>query len=154
MPCPPLGASTGICSPHPGSVHPSSLTLLYTRPVSASDLTVWLQAVLLRGQRGSPALPAGYDPPEKLYSHPGSAGLRECWGDPPHVRRRIISDRSRCPVLSQCSATIIILCVGETHNLINYVSFINFLSYGVTIAGLLYFRKKKPNLLRPIKVHK
>ncbi|CAG03076.1 unnamed protein product, partial [Tetraodon nigroviridis] len=52
-----------------------------------------------------------------------------------------------------CAATIIILCVGETHNLINYVSFINFLSYGVTIAGLLYFRKKKPNLLRPIKVN-
>lgn len=44
--------------------------------------------------------------------------------------------------------------MGETHNLINYVSFINFLSYGVTIAGLLYFRKKKPNLLRPIKVRK
>ncbi|XP_010764531.1 asc-type amino acid transporter 1-like, partial [Notothenia coriiceps] len=51
-----------------------------------------------------------------------------------------------------CAATIVILCIGETHNLINYVSFINYLSYGVTIAGLLYHRWKKPNLYRPIKV--
>ncbi|XP_024137353.1 asc-type amino acid transporter 1 [Oryzias melastigma] len=52
-----------------------------------------------------------------------------------------------------CSATIVILCIGETHNLINYVSFINYLSYGVTIAGLLYYRWKKPNLYRPIRVN-
>ncbi|XP_054916012.1 LOW QUALITY PROTEIN: solute carrier family 7 member 10a [Poeciliopsis prolifica] len=52
-----------------------------------------------------------------------------------------------------CIATVLILCIGETHNLINYVSFINFLSYGVTIAGLLYLRKKRPNLARPIKVN-
>lgn len=54
----------------------------------------------------------------------------------------------------QCIATIVILCIGETHNLINYVSFINYLSYGVTIAGLLYLRHKRPNLARPIKVRK
>lgn len=52
----------------------------------------------------------------------------------------------------QCTATIVILCIGETHNLINYVSFINYLSYGVTIAGLLYYRWKNPSLYRPIKV--
>lgn len=52
----------------------------------------------------------------------------------------------------QCAATIVILCIGETHNLINYVSFINYLSYGVTIAGLLYHRWTKPGLYRPIKV--
>ncbi|KAK2853473.1 hypothetical protein Q5P01_006134 [Channa striata] len=52
-----------------------------------------------------------------------------------------------------CIATIVILCIGETHNLINYVSFINYLSYGVTIAGLLYLRKKRPTLTRPIKVN-
>ncbi|KAJ8248984.1 hypothetical protein GJAV_G00229900 [Gymnothorax javanicus] len=52
-----------------------------------------------------------------------------------------------------CIATIVILCIGETHNLINYVSFINYLSYGVTIAGLLYYRWKKPHLNRPIKVN-
>ncbi|KAF3706065.1 Asc-type amino acid transporter 1 [Channa argus] len=52
-----------------------------------------------------------------------------------------------------CTATIVILCIGETHNLINYVSFINYLSYGVTIAGLLCYRWKKPNIYRPIKVN-
>uniref|UniRef100_A0A1A7WB74 Solute carrier family 7 (Neutral amino acid transporter light chain, asc system), member 10 n=2 Tax=Iconisemion striatum TaxID=60296 RepID=A0A1A7WB74_9TELE len=52
-----------------------------------------------------------------------------------------------------CTATIFILCIGETHNLINYVSFINYLSYGVTIAGLLYYRRRKPNIYRPIKVN-
>ncbi|XP_057692255.1 asc-type amino acid transporter 1 [Corythoichthys intestinalis] len=52
-----------------------------------------------------------------------------------------------------CTAAMVILCIGETHNLINYVSFINYLSYGVTIAGLLFYRWKKPNLYRPIKVH-
>uniref|UniRef100_A0A8C9SNS0 Solute carrier family 7 member 10 n=1 Tax=Scleropages formosus TaxID=113540 RepID=A0A8C9SNS0_SCLFO len=52
-----------------------------------------------------------------------------------------------------CTATIVILCIGETHNLINYVSFINYLSYGVTIGGLLYYRWKKPSLYRPIKVN-
>ncbi|KPP59892.1 asc-type amino acid transporter 1-like [Scleropages formosus] len=56
-----------------------------------------------------------------------------------------------CP--PQCTATIVILCIGETHNLINYVSFINYLSYGVTIGGLLYYRWKKPSLYRPIKVN-
>ncbi|XP_077373984.1 asc-type amino acid transporter 1 [Festucalex cinctus] len=51
-----------------------------------------------------------------------------------------------------CAAAMVILCMGETHNLINYVSFINYLSYGVTIAGLLFYRWKKPDLERPIKV--
>ncbi|XP_068168744.1 asc-type amino acid transporter 1 [Antennarius striatus] len=67
----------------------------------------------------------------------------------------MIHYKSRTPIpalLVCCAATIIILCIGETHNLINYVSFINYLSYGVTIAGLLYYRWKKPNLYRPIKV--
>uniref|UniRef100_A0A674N3P7 Solute carrier family 7 member 10 n=1 Tax=Takifugu rubripes TaxID=31033 RepID=A0A674N3P7_TAKRU len=51
-----------------------------------------------------------------------------------------------------CIATIVILCVGETQNLISYVSFINYLSYGVTIAGLVYYQCKKPNIYRPIEV--
>ena len=47
---------------------------------------------------------------------------------------------------------MVILCIGETHNLINYVSFINYLSYGVTVAALLYYRWTHPSLYRPIKV--
>uniref|UniRef100_A0A8K9VAL1 Solute carrier family 7 member 10a n=1 Tax=Oncorhynchus mykiss TaxID=8022 RepID=A0A8K9VAL1_ONCMY len=54
--------------------------------------------------------------------------------------------------VSYCTPIPTLLVCVKTHNLINYVSFINFLSYGVTIAGLLYYRWKRPNLLRPIKV--
>lgn len=71
---------------------------------------------------------------------------------PPHTHPPPPASVFKAALSSQCAATILILCVGETHNLINYVSFINFLSYGVTIAGLLYFRHKKPDLFRPIKV--
>ncbi|XP_045076262.1 asc-type amino acid transporter 1 [Coregonus clupeaformis] len=80
------------------------------------------------------------------------SGARE--GHLPHLLAMIhLKNCTPIPALLVCcGATILILCIGETHNLINYVSFINFLSYGVTIAGLLYYRWKRPNLLRPIKV--
>ncbi|XP_043937662.1 asc-type amino acid transporter 1 [Protopterus annectens] len=52
-----------------------------------------------------------------------------------------------------CSTTIIIMLVGETYTLINYVSFINYLCYGVTVLGLLVLRWKKPKAYRPIKVN-
>ncbi|MGH0138807.1 UNVERIFIED_CONTAM: hypothetical protein FKN15_019535 [Acipenser sinensis] len=52
-----------------------------------------------------------------------------------------------------CTATIVIMFIGETYTLINYLSFINYLCYGVTIAGLLVLRWRKPNLFRPIKVN-
>ncbi|TRY94828.1 hypothetical protein DNTS_020481, partial [Danionella cerebrum] len=89
-----------------------------------------ISVVFLRCQRGTSALPPGHDPSEELHTYPSFTRL----------------------LLFLCSATILILCIGDTHNLINYVSFINYLSYGVTIAGLLYYRWKKPRLVRPIKV--
>ncbi|XP_077144749.1 asc-type amino acid transporter 1 isoform X2 [Ranitomeya variabilis] len=52
-----------------------------------------------------------------------------------------------------CGATIIIMLVGDTYTLINYVSFINYLCYGVTIMGLIVLRFKKPKMFRPIKVN-
>lgn len=55
-------------------------------------------------------------------------------------------------VLSQCGATAVIMLVGDTYTLINYVSFINYLCYGVTILGLLVLRWRRPALHRPIKV--
>ncbi|XP_077479049.1 asc-type amino acid transporter 1 [Stigmatopora argus] len=81
------------------------------------------------------------------------SGARE--GHLPHLLAMIhLKNCTPIPALMLCCfATILILCIGETHNLINYVSFINYLSYGVTIAGLIYLRKKKPDLMRPIKVN-
>uniref|UniRef100_A0A2K5ZHK3 Solute carrier family 7 member 10 n=1 Tax=Mandrillus leucophaeus TaxID=9568 RepID=A0A2K5ZHK3_MANLE len=52
-----------------------------------------------------------------------------------------------------CGATAIIMLVGDTYTLINYVSFINYLCYGVTILGLLLLRWRRPALHRPIKVN-
>ncbi|KAK2500681.1 hypothetical protein MC885_008846 [Smutsia gigantea] len=52
-----------------------------------------------------------------------------------------------------CGATAVIMLVGDTYTLINYVSFINYLCYGVTILGLLVLRCKRPALHRPIKVN-
>ncbi|RMC08929.1 hypothetical protein DUI87_13923 [Hirundo rustica rustica] len=52
-----------------------------------------------------------------------------------------------------CLATLIIMLVGDTYTLINYVSFINYLCYGVTIIGLIVLRWKKPKIFRPIKVN-
>ncbi|XP_041509365.1 asc-type amino acid transporter 1 isoform X1 [Microtus oregoni] len=63
-------------------------------------------------------------------------------------------EASRQPsVLSQCGATAVIMLVGDTYTLINYVSFINYLCYGVTILGLLVLRWRRPALHRPIKVN-
>ncbi|KAF7472321.1 asc-type amino acid transporter 1 [Marmota monax] len=56
-------------------------------------------------------------------------------------------------VLSQCGATAVIMLVGDTYTLINYVSFINYLCYGITILGLLVLRWRRPALHRPIKVN-
>uniref|UniRef100_A0A8C5J7P3 Solute carrier family 7 member 10 n=1 Tax=Junco hyemalis TaxID=40217 RepID=A0A8C5J7P3_JUNHY len=52
-----------------------------------------------------------------------------------------------------CLATLIIMLVGDTYTLINYVSFINYLCYGVTIIGLIVLRWRKPKIFRPIKVN-
>ncbi|GAB5582211.1 Y+L amino acid transporter 2 [Prionailurus iriomotensis] len=54
---------------------------------------------------------------------------------------------------SSCGATAVIMLVGDTYTLINYVSFINYLCYGVTILGLLVLRWRRPALHRPIKVN-
>ncbi|XP_026340078.2 asc-type amino acid transporter 1 [Ursus arctos] len=52
-----------------------------------------------------------------------------------------------------CGATAVIMLVGDTYTLINYVSFINYLCYGVTVLGLLVLRWRRPALHRPIKVN-
>ncbi|KAJ8791404.1 hypothetical protein J1605_004209 [Eschrichtius robustus] len=58
------------------------------------------------------------------------------------------------PALLVCGgATAVIMLVGDTYTLINYVSFINYLCYGVTILGLLVLRWRWPALHRPIKVN-
>lgn len=44
------------------------------------------------------------------------------------------------------------LCTSDIYTLINYVGFINYLFYGITVAGQIVLRVKEPNIHRPIKV--
>ncbi|CAN8173954.1 unnamed protein product, partial [Coccothraustes coccothraustes] len=66
-----------------------------------------------------------------------------------HVRRHT-------PVpalLLTCVSTLLMLVTGDIYTLINYVGFVNYLWYGVTVAGLLLLRWREPRLPRPIKVN-
>nr|XP_020508825.1 large neutral amino acids transporter small subunit 2-like [Labrus bergylta]XP_029136884.1 large neutral amino acids transporter small subunit 2-like [Labrus bergylta]XP_029136885.1 large neutral amino acids transporter small subunit 2-like [Labrus bergylta] len=49
-------------------------------------------------------------------------------------------------------STLLMLCTSDIYTLINYVGFINYLFYGVTVAGQIVLRIKEPKLHRPIKV--
>uniref|UniRef100_A0A8C8J7B3 Solute carrier family 7 member 8b n=2 Tax=Oncorhynchus TaxID=8016 RepID=A0A8C8J7B3_ONCTS len=51
-----------------------------------------------------------------------------------------------------CISTLLMLCTSDMYTLINYVGFINYLFYGVTVAGQIVLRIKQPDLYRPIKV--
>uniref|UniRef100_A0A665V279 Solute carrier family 7 member 8a n=1 Tax=Echeneis naucrates TaxID=173247 RepID=A0A665V279_ECHNA len=52
----------------------------------------------------------------------------------------------------QCLSTLLMLCTSDMYTLINYVGFINYLFYGVTVAGQIVLRIKQPNMHRPIKI--
>ena len=47
---------------------------------------------------------------------------------------------------------MVYLVSSDMEALINYVSFVNWLAIGLSVATLLYFRKTRPNANRPIKV--
>ncbi|KAK5888638.1 hypothetical protein CesoFtcFv8_014712 [Champsocephalus esox] len=49
-------------------------------------------------------------------------------------------------------STLLMLCTSDIYTLINYVGFINYLFYGVTVAGQIVLRFKEPDMYRPIKV--
>ncbi|XP_059420239.1 large neutral amino acids transporter small subunit 2-like [Carassius carassius] len=55
-------------------------------------------------------------------------------------------------LLFTCISTLLMLCTSDIYTLINYVGFINYLFYGVTIAGQIVLRIKEPEIHRPIKV--
>uniref|UniRef100_A0A8C4QKM4 Solute carrier family 7 member 8 n=1 Tax=Eptatretus burgeri TaxID=7764 RepID=A0A8C4QKM4_EPTBU len=63
---------------------------------------------------------------------------------------------SRCTpipaLLFTCATTLLMFLTSDIYTLINYVGFINYLFYGVTIAGQIYFRWKRPDVIRPIQI--
>lgn len=44
------------------------------------------------------------------------------------------------------------LCTSEIYTLINHAGFVNYLFYGVTVAGLIVLRVQQPSMHRTIKV--
>lgn len=56
-------------------------------------------------------------------------------------------------LLFTCLSTLLMLVTSDMYTLINYVGFINYLFYGVTVAGQIVLRWKKPDMPRPIKVN-
>jgi len=48
--------------------------------------------------------------------------------------------------------SLVYLSFSDMYKLINYSSFVNWLAIGISIVALLYFRWKRPNAPRPIKV--
>ncbi|XP_017328048.1 solute carrier family 7 member 8a [Ictalurus punctatus] len=55
-------------------------------------------------------------------------------------------------LLFTCISTLLMLCTSDIYTLINYVGFINYLFYGVTVAGQIVLRIKQPDMPRPIKI--
>ncbi|KAI1901272.1 hypothetical protein AGOR_G00032610 [Albula goreensis] len=55
-------------------------------------------------------------------------------------------------LLFTCLSTLLMLCTSDMYTLINYVGFINYLFYGVTVAGQIVLRFKRPDMYRPIKI--
>ncbi|CAH1783680.1 unnamed protein product [Owenia fusiformis] len=49
--------------------------------------------------------------------------------------------------------SLVYLCSSDMYALINYVGFVNWLAIGLSVVSLLYFRWKRPEMNRPIKVH-
>ncbi|XP_062378599.1 large neutral amino acids transporter small subunit 2 [Sardina pilchardus] len=81
------------------------------------------------------------------------AGARE--GHLPRLLAMIHMERCT-PIpalLFTCLSTLLMLCTSDMYTLINYVGFINYLFYGVTVAGQIVLRFRKPDLYRPIKVN-
>ncbi|XP_072271186.1 large neutral amino acids transporter small subunit 2 [Pyxicephalus adspersus] len=56
-------------------------------------------------------------------------------------------------LLFTCLSTLLMLVTSDMYTLINYVGFINYLFYGVTVAGQIVLRWKQPDIPRPIKVN-
>ncbi|KAK4805220.1 hypothetical protein QYF61_010249 [Mycteria americana] len=80
------------------------------------------------------------------------AGARE--GHLPALLAMIHVER-RTPIpalLVTCVSTLLMLVTGDIYTLINYVGFVNYLWYGVTVAGLVALRWRQPRRPRPIRV--
>ncbi|KAH0626183.1 hypothetical protein JD844_001007 [Phrynosoma platyrhinos] len=87
---------------------------------------------------------AGYDSCATLHSHPCLT-----------IHCEFPADRLRREGgirMLRCLSTLLMLVTSDIYTLINYVGFINYLFYGVTVAGQVVLRWREPHRHRPIKV--
>jgi L-type amino acid transporter 5 len=52
-----------------------------------------------------------------------------------------------------CLMSLVMLCSSDVYTLITYTSFVESLFIGISVAGLLWLRWKRPDMERPIKVN-
>lgn len=67
----------------------------------------------------------------------------------------LITTKMYTPVpslLFGCLMSLVMLCSSDVYMLINYTSFVESLFIGISVAGLLWLRYKRPNMKRPIVV--
>lgn len=56
-------------------------------------------------------------------------------------------------IIFQCSITMVLVMIEDVYVLINYVSFVEALFITISVLGLLWLRRKRPDMKRPIKVN-
>ncbi|KAG8140989.1 hypothetical protein E2320_003603 [Naja naja] len=66
--------------------------------------------------------------------------------------RRASSQRLGHDSRPKCLSTLLMLVTSDIYTLINYVGFINYLFYGVTVAGQIVLRWREPHRSYPIKM--
>ena len=54
---------------------------------------------------------------------------------------------------AQGIVSIVMIFIGDIYSLINYIMFADSLFLLATVSGMLWLRRTKPDLLRPIKVN-
>ena len=64
----------------------------------------------------------------------------------------VVVDDTGCCCCLQSGLSLLMLLSNNIWVLINYMSFVQWLSVGMSVAGLVYLRYKKPDMHRPIKV--
>ncbi|KAF3858616.1 hypothetical protein F7725_011817 [Dissostichus mawsoni] len=109
------------------------------------------QAVFRRSEGRPSPTSAGHDSRQTLHPHPCLTLHCES------LSKHYIHFLSFFMITPPCRhfqliSTLLMLCTSDIYTLINYVGFINYLFYGVTVAGQIVLRFKEPDMYRPIKV--
>lgn len=115
------------------------------------------QAVFCRREGRPTPTSAGHDSCQTLHSYPSFAFYCESYTTQQQTEHLLLLSLWRIITFNpflyiQLISTLLMLCTSDIYTLINYVGFINYLFYGITVAGQIVLRIKQPDMYRPIKV--